>query len=102
MTKYRHKEGPLVIKVTNSRVCLKFATEQQTDLNKMAKMNTMMLGLCARGVKESERLREEEKQERAAASTSASSQGGSGAGGGGGGGSVTREKNARKKRGRRT
>ena len=92
VTKYRHKEGRLVIKVTNSRRCLKFATEQQTDLNKMARMNTMMLGLCARGVKESERLREEEER---AASTSTSSQGG-------GNGGATREKNARKKRGRRT
>ena len=61
-------------------------TEQQSDLNKMARMNTMMLGLCARGVKESERIREEEER---AASTST-------------GGSDAREKNARKKRGRRT
>ena len=87
------------MKVTNNRKCLKFVTEQQSDLNKMSRMNTLMLGLCSRGAKESERLRQEEE---AAASTSASSHERGAGSGGGGGHAGGRDKHARKKRGRRT
>ena len=61
VTKYRHKEGKLVLKVTDDRKCIKYATDQQSDLNKMARLNAPMLGLCAHGPAEMARLQREEQ-----------------------------------------
>ena len=61
VTKYRHKEGKLVLKVTDDRKCIKYATDQQSDLNKMARLNALMLGLCAHGPAEMARLQREEQ-----------------------------------------
>ena len=43
MTKYRHVDGKLELKVTNDRVCLKFVTDQQQDLKKIDKLNNLFL-----------------------------------------------------------
>lgn len=43
VTKYRHVDGKLELKVTNDRVCLKFLTDQQQDLKRIDKLNTLFL-----------------------------------------------------------
>ena len=35
--------------MTDDKTCLKFMSDQHQDLNKMAKLNTLMMGLCAHG-----------------------------------------------------
>ena len=50
-----------MLKVTDDRKCIKYATDQQSDLNKMARLNTLMLGLCAHGPAEMTRLQREEQ-----------------------------------------
>ncbi|CAM6100090.1 unnamed protein product [Calypogeia fissa] len=47
--KYRHCDGKLVLKVTDDRVCLKFATDQAQDAKKMEKLNNLFFTLMARG-----------------------------------------------------
>ena len=37
VSKYRHCDGKLELKVTNDRVCLKFVTDQQQDLKRIDK-----------------------------------------------------------------
>lgn len=43
MTKYRHVDGKLELKVTNDRVCFKFLTDQQQDLKRIDKLNNLLL-----------------------------------------------------------
>ena len=43
VTKYRHVDGKLELKVTNDRVCLKFVTDQQQDLKRIEKLNNLFL-----------------------------------------------------------
>ena len=43
VTKYRHVDGKLELKVTNDRVCLKFITDQQQDLKRIDKLNNLLL-----------------------------------------------------------
>lgn len=43
VTKYRHVDGKLELKVTNDRVCLKFLTDQQQDLKRIDKLNNLLL-----------------------------------------------------------
>ena len=39
--RYRHCDGKLILKVTDDRVCLKFQTDQQTDVKKMERLNNL-------------------------------------------------------------
>jgi len=48
--KYRHKEGRLVLKATDNRVCVMLRTDQATDAKKMEKLNTLFFTLMARGL----------------------------------------------------
>ena len=49
VAKYRHVDGKLELKVTNDRVCLKFATDQQQDLKRIDKLNTLFLSyMCGK------------------------------------------------------
>ena len=43
VTKYRHVDGKVELKVTNDRVCLKFVTDQQQDLKRIEKLNNLFL-----------------------------------------------------------
>ena len=43
VSKYRHCDGKLELKVTNDRVCLKFVTDQQQDLKRIDKLNNLFL-----------------------------------------------------------
>ena len=43
VTKYRHVDGKLELKVTNDRVSLKFITDQQQDLKRIDKLNNLLL-----------------------------------------------------------
>ncbi|GAQ85385.1 Signal recognition particle SRP9/SRP14 subunit [Klebsormidium nitens] len=47
--KYRHREGLLVLKVTDDKVCLKFKTDQAQDAKKMEKLNTLFFTLMTKG-----------------------------------------------------
>ena len=49
VTKYRHVDGKLELKVTNDRVCLKFETDQQHDLKRIDKLNALFLSyMCGK------------------------------------------------------
>ena len=41
--KYRHVDGKLELKVTNDRVCIKYATDQQQDLKRIDKLNNLFI-----------------------------------------------------------
>ena len=43
VSKYRHCDGKLELKVTNDRVCLKYVTDQQQDLKRIDKLNNLFL-----------------------------------------------------------
>ena len=45
VTKYRHEEGTLIVKVTDNNVCLKYATTKLGDLKKVDKLNLEFLKL---------------------------------------------------------
>ena len=47
--KYRNCEGKVVLKVTDNVRVVSFCSDQYSDLNKMAKLNMVMMGLCAHG-----------------------------------------------------
>ncbi|PIA31490.1 hypothetical protein AQUCO_04900057v1 [Aquilegia coerulea] len=49
VTKYRHCDGKLVLKVTDDRECFKFKTDQAQDAKKMEKLNNIFFTLMARG-----------------------------------------------------
>ncbi|KAF3331535.1 signal recognition particle protein [Carex littledalei] len=49
VTKYRHCDGKLVLKVTDNRECLKFKTDQAQDAKKMEKLNNIFFTLMSRG-----------------------------------------------------
>ncbi|CAN6276422.1 unnamed protein product, partial [Urochloa humidicola] len=49
VTKYRHCDGKLVLKVTDDRECLKFKTDQAQDAKKMEKLNNIFFALMTRG-----------------------------------------------------
>lgn len=49
VVKYRHCDGKLVLKVTNDRVCLKFATDQAQDAKRMEKLNNLFFSyMCGK------------------------------------------------------
>ncbi|XP_020894832.1 signal recognition particle 9 kDa protein [Exaiptasia diaphana] len=41
--KYRHCDGKVVIKGTDDNMCLKYRTEQQQDLKKFEKLNSVLM-----------------------------------------------------------
>uniref|UniRef100_A0A7S4IUA7 Signal recognition particle 9 kDa protein n=1 Tax=Prymnesium polylepis TaxID=72548 RepID=A0A7S4IUA7_9EUKA len=41
--KYRHCDGKIVLKVTNDRVCLKYQTDQASDVKRLDKLNNVFL-----------------------------------------------------------
>jgi signal recognition particle subunit SRP9 len=45
VTKYRHCDGKLVLKVTDSVLCLKYRTDKLQDLNKFDRLNLSLMGL---------------------------------------------------------
>jgi len=47
--KYSHKEGKLVLKVTDDVVCLQYKTDQQLDIKRMEKLNTIFFAMMAKG-----------------------------------------------------
>mmetsp|Transcript_30648 Transcript_30648/g.66906 ORF Transcript_30648/g.66906 Transcript_30648/m.66906 type:complete len:108 (-) Transcript_30648:335-658(-) len=49
MTKYRHCDGKLEIKVTDDKVCLQFRTEQAQDLKRIEKLNQLFFALTVHG-----------------------------------------------------
>eukprot|EP00879_Flechtneria_rotunda_P005432 GHRR01005725.1.p1 GENE.GHRR01005725.1~~GHRR01005725.1.p1 ORF type:complete len:121 (+),score=41.62 GHRR01005725.1:293-655(+) len=49
VVKYKHNEGRLVLKVTDDVLCLKYQTDQQIDVKKMEKLNSLFFVLMARG-----------------------------------------------------
>ncbi|PRW18343.1 Signal recognition particle 9 kDa [Chlorella sorokiniana] len=49
VTKYRHGDGKLVLKVTDDVTCLQYKTDQQSDLRKLEKLNLQMMALMATG-----------------------------------------------------
>eukprot|EP00803_Ostreobium_quekettii_P002759 evm.model.scf_233.4 EVM.evm.TU.scf_233.4 scf_233:112446-113270(+) len=50
LMKYRHCDGKLELKVTDDRTCLKFTTDQQSDLQAIERFNNRFFALMARGV----------------------------------------------------
>mmetsp|Transcript_28742 Transcript_28742/g.39727 ORF Transcript_28742/g.39727 Transcript_28742/m.39727 type:complete len:115 (+) Transcript_28742:265-609(+) len=49
VTKYRHCDGKLEVKVTDDRVCLKYKTDQAQDLKKLEKLNQLFFVLTVHG-----------------------------------------------------
>lgn len=49
VTKYRHCDGKLVLKVTDDTVALQYKTQQQADLKKIEKLNQLFFSLMATG-----------------------------------------------------
>lgn len=49
VTKYRHCDGKLVLKVTDDSTCLQYKTDQQADLKKVEKLNRVFFELMATG-----------------------------------------------------
>ncbi|KAG2484400.1 hypothetical protein HYH03_016814 [Edaphochlamys debaryana] len=47
--KFRHKEGKVVLKVTDDRTCLKYKTDQQVDLRKIERITSIFFPLMACG-----------------------------------------------------
>ncbi|KAF8974990.1 Signal recognition particle protein [Entomortierella lignicola] len=43
VTKYRHVDGKLVLKVTDDRTVLKYKTDQMQDLNKFERLNRSLM-----------------------------------------------------------
>jgi hypothetical protein len=47
--KYNHKDGKMVLKITNNVVCFTYKTTQASDLKKMEKLNRTMSAIMTRG-----------------------------------------------------
>ncbi|XP_065176325.1 signal recognition particle 9 kDa protein-like [Sycon ciliatum] len=43
VVKYRHKDGELVIKITDDVVCLKYRTDQSQDVKKLEKLSNSLM-----------------------------------------------------------
>lgn len=43
VTKYRHCEGKLIMKVTDDQVCLLYRTEHAQDLKKLEKLTSLLM-----------------------------------------------------------
>ncbi|XP_071832335.1 signal recognition particle 9 kDa protein-like [Apostichopus japonicus] len=43
VTKYRHCEGKLIVKVTDDQVCLLYRTEHAQDLKKLEKLTSQLM-----------------------------------------------------------
>ena len=41
--KYRHKDGQLVVKCTDDKVCLLYKTENSQDIKRIEKLNSQMM-----------------------------------------------------------
>ena len=53
--RYRHCDGKLILKVTDDRVCLKFQTDQQTDIKRMERLNNLFFAhMCGQDPHEPE------------------------------------------------
>ncbi|WIA13349.1 hypothetical protein OEZ86_006616 [Tetradesmus obliquus] len=92
--KYKHKEGKLVLKVTDDVVCLKYKTDQQIDVKKMEKLNSLFFVLMARGEHptDEELMATAEQLGSQSVAAAAPSKGRGGGGGGGGGSGKNRRK----------
>lgn len=44
-TKYRHKDGKLVVKVTNDETCITYKTIHASDIHNIEKLQSLFLGL---------------------------------------------------------
>ena len=42
-TRYRHCDGVIVLKVTDDRTCLKYKTDQQSELKHIERLNTWFM-----------------------------------------------------------
>jgi signal recognition particle subunit SRP9 len=49
VVKYRHVDGKLSVKVTDDFTCLKYKTNQQSDLKKVERLNNLLFHLMATG-----------------------------------------------------
>lgn len=49
VTKYRHCDGKLEIKVTDDRECLKFKTDQAQDLKRLEKLSQLVFTISVHG-----------------------------------------------------
>mmetsp|Transcript_24420 Transcript_24420/g.52566 ORF Transcript_24420/g.52566 Transcript_24420/m.52566 type:complete len:93 (+) Transcript_24420:128-406(+) len=47
--KYKHREGKMVLKVTDNAECWTYKTNQASDLKKMEKLNKVMTAIMTRG-----------------------------------------------------
>ena len=47
VTKYRHCDGVLCVKMTDDRVCLQFSTEHAQDVKKLEKFSSQLMRLMA-------------------------------------------------------
>lgn len=45
VTKYRHCEGKLVVKITDDQVCIVYRTEHAQDLKKLEKLTSQLMRL---------------------------------------------------------
>jgi len=43
VVKYRHKEGQVLMKMTNDVVCLQYTTEQAQDVKKLEKLTSNLM-----------------------------------------------------------
>eukprot|EP01135_Chromosphaera_perkinsii_P012362 Nk52_evm1s2645 gene=Nk52_evmTU1s2645 len=43
VTKYRHKDARLVVKVTDDHVCVKYRTNEELDVKRLDKLSTAMM-----------------------------------------------------------
>ena len=49
MTKYRHCEGKLVLKVTDDTTCLKFKSDKMDSVKKLEKLQNLFLTIGTQG-----------------------------------------------------
>lgn len=47
-TKYRHVDSRLELKVTDDRTCLKYRTDQESDVRKVERLNLVFLRLMSK------------------------------------------------------
>ncbi|PSC72821.1 Signal recognition particle 9 kDa [Micractinium conductrix] len=69
VTKYRHCDGKLTLKVTDGPTCLQYKTDQASDLRKLERLNAQFFALMATGeaLPEDAEMQPADKQQTAAA-----------------------------------
>ena len=65
--KYRHADASLVVKVTDDVTCLKFKTDQVSDLRAVEKLNNLFMRLMSSKKLDADELRREAQQKEASA-----------------------------------